>query len=178
VSERDDPDDHEPAPKPAPEPPVMPTAAEAALDEPSGEPPRTVRYAFVVWVLAGMLGIVNSVLLLVFKDDLIDTAIKNNKNPKITNDQIVQGTTTLLWMFLVAAVVFAALFTLFAYKAQDGARRARLLLTMLCLVTVAFYFLILRTTFGLMTALLTLAATVLLYTPKAAEYFRPGKLPT
>jgi peptidoglycan/LPS O-acetylase OafA/YrhL len=137
-----------------------------------------VRYAFVVWVLAGMVGILNAVLLLVFKQDLIDTAIKNKKDPKITNEQIINGTNTLLWMFLVGAVVFAALFTLFSYKAQDGARRARLLLTMLCLVTVAFYFLVLRTTFGLMTALLALAATVLLYTPKAAEYFRPGKLPT
>jgi peptidoglycan/LPS O-acetylase OafA/YrhL len=161
-----------------PEPPVMPTADEAALDRPEGGPPRTVRYAFVVWVIAGVLGIVNAVLLLVYKQELIDTAIKNNKNPKITNDQIIQGTSTLLWSFLIAAVVFAALFTLFAYKAQDGVRRARLLLTMLCLVTVVFYFLILRTTFGLMTALLALAATVLLYTPKAAEYFRPGNLPT
>jgi peptidoglycan/LPS O-acetylase OafA/YrhL len=164
--------------EPRPEPPVMPTAEEAELDRPDGEPPKTVRYAFVAWVLAGMVGIVNAVVLLVYKQELIDTAIKNKRDPNITNEQIANGTNTLLWMFLVGAVVFAALFTLFSYKAQDGARRARLLLTMLCLVTVAFYFLVLRTTFGLMTALIALAATVLLYTPKASEYFRPGKLPT
>lgn len=156
----------------------MPTAEEAAADRPDQPAPKTVRYSFVVWVIAGLLGVVNAVVLLVYKQQLIDTAIKNNRNPKITNDQIAQGTTTLLWMFLVAAVVFAALFTLFAYKAQDGVRRARLLLTMLCVVTVVFYFLVLRTTFGLMTALLALAATVLMYLPKAAEYYRPGNLPT
>jgi hypothetical protein len=156
----------------------MPTAAEAAADGPDSPPPGPVRYALVTWVTTGLIGILNSIVLLVTKQEAIDRAIESNKDPKITNENIAQGYTALLWMFLIAAVVFAALFALFAYKAYGGARRARLLLTMLCLVTVAFYFLILPTPFGLMTALLAVAATVMLYLPKSAEYFRPGNLPT
>ncbi|HEV8555231.1 MAG TPA: hypothetical protein VGR06_02385 [Actinophytocola sp.] len=172
----DEPDER-PAEYP-PAPPVMPTAAEDAAAQPYQAKPAPVRYAFVVWVLAGVLSIVNAVILLLNKQELIDFSIQQNRNPNITNEQIASGATTLLWMFLIAAVVFALFFTLFAYKAQNGARRARLLLTMLCLVTVAFYFFVLRTIPGLTVALLCLAATVLMYLPKANEFFAPRDLPT
>ena len=160
------------------EPPIMPTAAEAARDRPQSDRPAPVRYAFVVWVIAGVLSIVNAVIMLANKQELIDYSIKQNKDPNINNDQIINGANTLLWMFMVAAVVFAVLFTLFAYKAQDGVRRARLMLTMLCVVTVAFYFLILRTVPGIMVALLALVATVMLYLPKVNQYFAPRSLYT
>jgi peptidoglycan/LPS O-acetylase OafA/YrhL len=148
----------------------MPTAEEAG--DSARQAPGTVRYSFVAWILAALIGLANAVLMLAFKQSLIDIAIKNNKNPNVTNEQIASGTTTLLWMFLVGSVVFGALFVLFAYKAQAGVRRARMLLTVLCVITVLYYFLILRTTLGLMAALLALTATVLLYTPKAGEHFR------
>jgi hypothetical protein len=136
-----------------------------------------VRYAFVVWVLAGMFGMINAIILLANKQRLIDNWVRT-KSADVSDDQIARGATTLLWMFMLAAIVFALLFTLFAYKAQDGVRRARLSLTVLCLVTVAFYFLVLPTQFGLMTALLALVATVLLYLPRSNVYFRPRDLPT
>jgi hypothetical protein len=175
------PDDEpeKPAAERPPEPPVMPTAEEAAAARwPAEERPAPVRYAFIVWILAGAFSVLNSSLMLVNKQDLIDYSIKQNRNPSISNEQIARGANTLLWMFLVAAVVFAVLFTLFAYKAQDGIRRARLMLTMLCILTVVFYFFVLRTVPGLMVALLSLIATVLLYTPRANAYFRPRDLPT
>jgi hypothetical protein len=161
-----------------PEPPVMPTADEAAAEAPApDERPVPVRYAFVVWVLAGIFAIVNAVDLLIDKQALIDAWIKT-KDPNITDEQVASGVNTLLWMLLVAAVVFAVLFALFAYKAQDAVRRARLLLTVLCVLTVLFYFLILPTQFGLMTALLSLAATVLMYLPSSNRFYRPRQLPT
>lgn len=158
--------------------PVMPTAEEAARDRPAEQRPAPVRYAFVIWVVAGVLSITNAIIMLANKQELIDYSIKQNKDPKISNDQIINGANTLLWMFMIAAVVFAVLFTLFAYKAQDGVRRARLMLTMLCVLTVAFYFLILRTVPGIMVALLALIATVMLYLPKVNAYFAPRSLPT
>jgi ABC-type multidrug transport system permease subunit len=161
------------------EPPVMPTADEAAATHrPPAERPAPVRYAFVVWVLAGLVGIVNAVIMLLNKQTLIDYSIKQNRDPKISAAQIASTANTLLWMFLVGAVVFAVFFALFAYKAQDGVRRARLLLTMLCLVTVAFYFLVLGTVPGVMVALLTLIASVLLYLPSSNRFFAPRDLPT
>lgn len=156
-----------------PEEPVMPTAEEAAAaGEPARQAPGTVRYSFVAWILAALLGVADSVRLLIIKQQLVDRAIKENKDPNITNEQIASSYSALLWMFLIGSIVFGLLFVLFAYKAQDGVRRARMLLAVLCVITVLYYFVIFGTQLGLMSALLALTATVLLYTPKAGEYFR------
>ena len=157
----------------------MPTAAEAraARPEPVERPP-VVRYAFVVWLLAGIFGVVNAIIMLVNKQAFIDHAIKVKQSPNLSNDQVARGASTLLWMFLVAAVVFAVLFALMAYKAQEAVRRARLMLTILCLITVVFYLVVLQVYLSPLVATLTLAGTVLLYLPKANLFFRPGDLPT
>lgn len=157
--------------------PVMPTADEAAAEAPPvSQRPATVRYAFIVWVLAGIIAVANGVVLLANKQRLVEVWTRT-KAPGVTDEQVASGANTLLWTFLVGAVVFGALFALFAYKAQDGVRRARVVLSVLCVVTVAFYLLILPTTLGLMVALLAVAATVLLFLPAANLYFRPRDLP-
>jgi hypothetical protein len=167
-----------PPAKSEPVEPVMPTADEAAVFRRAlDQRPTPVRYSLVVWITAGACGVLNAIILLANKQSLIDSWIRT-KEPNVSNEQIARGASTLLWMFMIAAVVFAVLFTLFAYKAQDGIRRARLMLTLLCLLTVLFYFLILPTPFGLMAALLAAAATVLMYLPSSNRYFRPTDLPT
>ena len=162
------------------EPPVVPTAAEVAAAR-RAEPverPAAVRYAFVVWVLAGVFGVLNAVLMLINKRAFIDHAIEQNRSPNISNDQVASGATTLLWMFLVAAAIFAVLFTLMAYKAQEAVRRARLMLTVLCLISVVFYLVVLQVYLSPLVAALALAGAVLLYLPKSNAFFRPGDLPT
>lgn len=155
----------------------MPTADEAAAEaRPADERPVAMRYAIVMWVIAGVVAVVNGIDLLLRKQQLVD-AWTRAKDPGVTNEQVERGATTLLWMFLVGAVVFAVLFALFAYKARDGVRRARIMLTVLCVVTVAFYVTILRTPFGLLTAMLAVAATVLLYLPSSNRFFAPRDLP-
>lgn len=155
----------------------MPTAEEAAAQaRPADERPVPVRYAFMVWVLTGLVAVLNGIVLLANKQRLVEVWTQN-KAPGITDEQVERGATTLLWMFLIAAVVFALLFALFAYKAQGGVGRARIMLTVLCVITVAFYVLILRTTLGLMTAMLAIIATVLLFLPSANAFFRPRELP-
>lgn len=131
-----------------------------------------VRYALVVWVAAGAVGVLNALVLMFTKDELVSALIKANRNPSITNEQIADGATTLVWTILVIGLSFAALFTLFAYKAQQGLRRARLTLALLCAVAVLFYYLLMRTTLGLLSGLLAVAGAVLLYLPQAREYFR------
>jgi hypothetical protein len=157
--------------------PVMPTADEAAAEvRPADERPAPVRYSFVVWVLAGIVAVGNAAVLLANKQDLIDTMMRT-KDPNITNEQVVSGATTLLWIFMIGAVVFGLLFALFAYKAQEGHRRARVILAVLCAVTVAFYLIILPTALGLLVAMLSVVATVLLFVPAANAFFRPPDLP-
>lgn len=159
----------------------MPTAEEAAAarrEDGPVERPAAVRYAFVVWVLAGVFGVVNAVVMLLNKQAFIDHAIEQKRGPGITNDQVAKGATTLLWMFLIAAVVFAVLFTLMAYKAQEAVRRARLMLTVLTIISVVFYLVVLQVYLSPLIALLTLAGAVLLHLPKSNVFFRAGDLPT
>jgi hypothetical protein len=135
--------------------------------------PAVVRYALIVWVTAGAVGVLNGLWLLVFKkQEVIDSWLQANRNPNVTSEQIARGATTVVWAILVISVVLAVLFSLFAYKAQDGARRARLTLTLLCVIVVVFYYLLVGTFLGLLSGLLALAGTVLLYLPQANEYFR------
>jgi hypothetical protein len=164
-----DPEDEagEPAAAPPAEPPVMPTAEEAAAVRPQDrERPPEVRYSFVLWVLLTM------------KQGLIDTSIRNNKNPNATNEQITNGVTILLWMLVITAVALAVFYALFAFKAQESIRRARLLLTMLCALTLLFHIFVQTTPFGWLTALLAVAATVMLYLPRSLRFYAPGELPT
>lgn len=160
---------------PAEEPPVMPTAAEAAQRRSTLTAPASVRYALVVWPAAGVAGIVDWIIWLANKDRLIDFLIDRNRQPNVTKDDVAEGATTMLWMLLLAAVVFAVLFTLFAYKAQEGLRRARLILTVLCVIIVVFYVWLFREYIGLLVAGLAVLATVLLYLPKANEFFRADR---
>lgn len=155
----------------------MPTADEAAaMAAPAEERPAPVRYAFVVWMFAGIMGIVNGVDMLLRKQQLVDRWVR--QNPDVARVDLERGANTLLWMFLVAAVAFAVLFTLFAYKAHEGQRRARLMLTCLCVLMVVFHFLVLGEVFGLTSALLGVIGTVLLYLPAANRFFAPRELPT
>ena len=174
----------EPEESPEPvEPPVMPTAAEVAAarrqaEAEAEERPPVVLYAFVVWVLAGIVGVANAVLMLINKQTFIDHAIEQRRGANISNEQVASGATTLLWMFLIAAVVFALLFALFAYKAQERERRARLMLTILCVISVVFYLVVLQVYLSPVVAALTLAGTVLLYLPRANVFFEPRGLPS
>jgi hypothetical protein len=152
-----------------------PAAAGAARRRPEPVTPAVVRYAFIVWVTAGAVGVLNGVQRLLDKRRLTDDLIKANRDPNITNEQVAQYVTTLVYAIAVLSVVFAVLFSLFAHKAQNGARRSRLMLTWVGVVVVLYYFLLETTLLGLLSGLLALAGAVLLYLPKANEYFRAAE---
>lgn len=140
------------------------------------ETPLLVRYALYVWITAGVVGVVNAVMLLVNKQRVVEALIEANTTPEITEQQIADGTNAMLWLMVIVAVTFAILFGLFAYKAQQGTRRSRLMLTSLTLIVVVFYFFFLSvlpgTFLGMLSAMLCIAGVVLLYVPKSAEFFR------
>ena len=60
---------------------------------------------------------------------------------------------------------------LFAYKAREGTRSARTVLTGLAVLSVLFQLLFLQGLFADVSALLLVIALVLLYLPRVAEYF-------
>ena len=162
---------------PPPEEPVMPAAREAAAKRarPDGTVapvPGLLRWSFYLALLSAVIGIVGGVFLLLNKQTLIDDLIENNENADLTNEQIASGTTTLLWMLMTVTVVFGVLLALFSYKAQEGVKKARTMMTVLTVLVVLFYFVLFTTPFGLLSALLALVAVGLLYLPAASQYYR------
>ncbi|MDT8909903.1 hypothetical protein NYF13_03110 [Amycolatopsis sp. PS_44_ISF1] len=138
------------------------------------DPPKPVKVSFWLWIAAGVVVIVGQAYTLLIKDQLITELIKQNQQgtgAKVAPEQIASGTTTLVWLLLIGAVVFAVLLGLFAWKAREGTRSARSVLTGLAIVCVLFQIVIFYNFFTLIAAFVLLIALVLMYLPSVAEYF-------
>ncbi len=173
-AEKAEPEDAEPlmtelekAPPP-PEEPVMPTAREAAAKRAQAgrrfeeAAPTTLKWAFYLFVASGVVWVFGSVAALVIKQSLIDDQIKRNTDPKISPEQISSAVNQVLWLALILSVTFAVFMALFGYKATEGTRRARTLVTIFGTIVVLFHLLLNGTLIGLLSAFLGLAALALL----------------
>ena len=167
-------------PIPADEP-VMPTAREAAarnqakrrFEEPA---PRTLRISFYFFVAAGLIWLASMVVSLIYKQDIIDAQIEASKDTELTPDQIANGVTQILWIVTIAAVTFTVFLGLFGYKATEGTRRARTLVTIFGVVLVLFHLLLNGTPPGILSAMFCLVGLALLWSPSARRYFPPREL--
>ncbi|ANN20952.1 hypothetical protein SD37_38775 [Amycolatopsis orientalis] len=141
--------------------------------------PKPVAISFWLWIATGVVLVAGQIALLVLKQELTDGIIKQiTENPvpgqPVDPAQIASGVNTLLWMLLGGAVTFAVLFALFAYKAREGTRSARTVLTVGAVFLVAVELFVLRgalNVFLLVATLLTAIALILLYLPSVAAYF-------
>ncbi|MBB4911835.1 hypothetical protein [Actinophytocola algeriensis] len=183
----------EPAPKPKAKPklekappipaeePVMPTAREAAaraqakrrFSEPA---PRTLRISFYFFVASGLIWLASMVVSMIYKQDIIDAQIEASKGTDLTPDQIANGVTQILWIVTIAAVTFTVFLGLFGYKATEGTRRARTLVTIFGVVLVLFHLLLNGTPPGILSAMFCLVGLALLWSPSARRYFPPREL--
>jgi hypothetical protein len=130
-----------------------------------------VKVSFWLWIASGVIYIAGYIVILASKQTIIDSIVKGNKDPKISADTIASSVTTLLWMLVTGAVVFAVLFALFAYKAREGTRSARTVLTVLFVLTLAFQFLLQLGLVTVLAQLLALIALLLMYLPSVQGYF-------
>lgn len=136
------------------------------------DPPQPVAASFWLWIGAGVVFIVGYVATLLGKQRIVDQVVETNNDPSVTPEQIDSGLTSLIWILIFGAAVFAVLFALFAYKAREGTRSARTVLTVLTVVTLAFQLLLqLASIVTLFATLLAVIALVLLYLPSVAWYF-------
>lgn len=157
---------------PPPEEPVMPTAREAAARQrPEVTAPTPLRVSFFMFALISVLGIANGVLLLINKQATIDDSIRTNETD-LTPQEITNAINAAVWILLVSGVVFGVLFTLLAYKARDGAKKARTLLAVISVIVVLLNILLVPTLIGQFVAILAIVATVLLFLPSVSKYFR------
>jgi divalent metal cation (Fe/Co/Zn/Cd) transporter len=151
---------------------LSPEAVEPGTPSHGSLAPMPVKVSFWLWIASGVIYIAGYLIVLASKQTIINSIVNANKDPKISPGTIASSVTTLLWVLVIGAVVFAVLFALFAYKAREGTRSARTVLTVLFVLTLAFQFLLqLFSLVTLLAQLLALIALLLMYLPSVQGYF-------
>lgn len=142
---------------------------------PTFDPPELVRLSFRLWVAAAAILAVSFLYMVFDQDSIVERLIEGNTDRQISDAQIAAGTPAVLWTLAVGGLMFSVLFVLFAYKAREGTRSARSVLTVLTLTVAVFVALAwpLMNFLMVVALLVAAAAVVLMYLPGAAEYFPP-----
>ncbi|WP_431878506.1 hypothetical protein [Amycolatopsis sacchari] len=151
----------------------LPPAPLLPGDEPAPvDPPKPVKASFWLWVSSAVVFVIGYAVIFFARGRFMDDIVKANRNPAVSAEQIRSGTTVLLAVLLVGAISFAVLYTLFAYKARQGTRSARTVLTVLMAVTVVFQLVQpFANVITLLATLLGLIALLLMYLPQSNPYF-------
>ena len=158
---------------PAPEEPVMPTAAEAARRRPDLPRPKVLRIAFYLAIASAVVGLVSSLDLFLNKAELVESAQTIDTPKPLTAEEAERAVSSLLWLYLVVVVALGAFLVLFAYKAQDGVRRARMMAVIITLILMVFHFYFFGTAFGQISGLFAAITLALMFLPSTREYFGP-----
>jgi hypothetical protein len=140
-------------------------------------PPRTLRFSFYFFIAAGAIWLLSMVASLIDRQDIIDSEVKRNTDPKISPDQIATAVNQILWIVTIAALAFTVFLALFGYKATEGTRRARTLVTIFAVMLVLFHLLLNGTQLGILSAMFALVGLALLWTPSSRKYFPPRQVP-
>lgn len=135
------------------------------------DPPTPVKVSFLLWIISAVVLVAGYAYGFTVKQEIIDQVIELNNDPNISDEQLRSGVESLLWTLVIGAAVFGALFVLFAYKAREGTRSARSVLTVLVAVMVIFQLLLFSNLITLIAAFGTIIALVLMYLPSVADYF-------
>lgn len=147
--------------------------AKRRFEEP---PPRTLRFSFYFFTAAGLVWLVSMIVSLFYKQTIIDDQIKSNKNPNVTPEQITGAINQLLWILIIASLAFTVFLGLFGYKATEGTRRARTLVTIFAAIMVLFHLLLAPSQLGILSALLAVTGLALLWSPSSRKYFPPRQV--
>jgi hypothetical protein len=139
--------------------------------------PRTLRFSFYFFIAAGAIWLLSMVASLIYRQDIIDSEVKRNTDPKISPDQIATAVNQILWIVTIAALAFTIFLALFGYKATEGTRRARTLVTIFAVMLVLFHLLLNGTQLGILSAMFALVGLALLWAPSSRKYFPPRQVP-
>ena len=159
---------------PLPREEALRAQAKRRFEEPA---PRTLRFSFYFFTAAGAIWLLSMIASLIYRQDIIDSEIKRNKDPKITPEQITGAVNQILWIVTIAALAFTVFLALFGYKATQGTRRARTLVTIFAAILVVFHLLLNGTQLGILSAMFALVGLALLWSPSSRKYFPPRQVP-
>lgn len=150
------------------------SSAPRSFDEP---PPRTLKFSFYFFVASGLVWLISGIIFLINKQVIIDAQVESNDRRDISAEQIASAVNQLLWFYLVIALVFTVFLALFGWKATEGTRRARTLVTIFSAIMVIFHLLLFSTQFGILSALLALVGLALIWSRTARAHFPPRQQP-
>lgn len=134
-----------------------------------GAVPSPVTIGFWLYVLAGLVLVAAAAIAFTQKQGMVDDLLELDLNG-LSREQAEASVTNFLWLLLTGALALAGFTWLFAYKARQGTRSARTVLTVLAVV----FLLVALLLSGLMAigaAFCAVLATVLLHLPSVADYF-------
>lgn len=163
----------EKAPPVREEEPVMPTAAEAARRRSDVPRPQIVRVAFYLALSSATLGVLTGIFLITQKQVMLDFAVSPDNPLRTTPERAERIVTTYLWLYMVQAVALGAFLVLFAWKAQEGVRRARMMMLIITLIMLVFHFYVGWAWPDLVSGLCAMAAIAMMYLPSTREFFGP-----
>jgi hypothetical protein len=151
----------------------MPTAAEAARRRGDLPRPKVLRIAFYLAIASAVVGLVSAIDLFLNKAELVESAQTIDTPKPLTAEEAERAVSSLLWLYLVVIVALGAFLVLFAYKAQDGVRRARMMAVIITLILMVFHFYFFGTAFGQISGLFAAVTLAMMFLPSTREYFGP-----
>lgn len=134
------------------------------------EPPKQVNTGFWLIVAASVALVLAFVLDLMDRGEFTERMIAQNTDENLSNAQIAAGVESLLWSLVVGSVAVGGLMVLFAWKARQGTRSARSVVTVL-VVVIALFSLLGGGYTVIAAVLLALGGAALMYLPSVDWYF-------
>lgn len=140
---------------------------------PKAQPPLEVHAAFALAILAAVIVVVGQLVILAFKQQLVDSMMKQPQKPghPLTLEQAQSTANFFVWSLLIGALCFGSLLVLFAWKAREGTRSARSIATLLAVLGIVFELGVVRSFVALFASLALVSMLILLYLPKVRGYF-------
>ncbi|HVV20764.1 MAG TPA: hypothetical protein VHF06_15120 [Pseudonocardiaceae bacterium] len=104
-------------------------AAPPPMEQPQARftPPNEIQAAFWCYLAAAIVGLIGALMLFGSREQLLDTL--RASNTALTEDQLNSVVSITIGSVVAVAVVFAALYGLFAFKLRAGRNWARIVLT-------------------------------------------------
>jgi hypothetical protein len=151
-------------------PPLNESELRGAQDLPAPSP---VQASFWLWIVTAVLGLIGTVIGFTQRDAAL--AAVRAANTQHLDDATLQAAVTAGLAFAaVIAVVFAALYVLFAFKTRAGRNWARITLTVLTALRVLLL-IPSHDLLSVLAAVVAVVAVVLLYLPASAAFFTASR---
>lgn len=157
---------------PQPAPPIAAPPINLDNDADRIAPPTPVLVSFWIWIAGAALSVIGGVIE-IFQRNAIINSLAKAKPAGVSRDQYPQIANLTITVTVIVALVFAALYVLFAFRIREGRNWARGVLTVLTVLGVVYDVLDVNSLSlsTIVSALIAIVAVILLYVPASSAFF-------